>query len=107
MSVTHPVIYLFPVLDGLVGAQLSVEGMVLLELCPEVNMSEINSAQDCIQAAANPDIVASLEQTVTYWCKQIEQVLLVLILLQSGYSPLILDFHWTYYPFNIPTYNMK
>ncbi|XP_052061669.1 dynein axonemal heavy chain 8-like [Mytilus californianus] len=41
----------------------------------KINLQEIKTAQDCIQAAANPDIVCDVEELATVWCKQIEQIL--------------------------------
>lgn len=44
-----------------------------------VDMSKIEDARDCIEAAKDPDLVASLEVTVTDWCKRIEVVRLSLL----------------------------
>ena len=56
------------------GAQQSVEGVVRLKMSESIDMSAITSAQDCIDAATNPDMLASIEELVAIWCKQIEQV---------------------------------
>lgn len=40
----------------------------------KINLQDIKTAHDCIQAAANPDIVSDVEELATVWCKQIEQV---------------------------------
>lgn len=59
-----------------VGAQINSDQGVTLANCEsdKVDLSEIKSAPDCIEAAANPDIVLALEDLATTWCKQIEQV---------------------------------
>ena len=40
----------------------------------KIDMTKIADAQDCIESAKDPDLVASLEDTVTEWCKRIEVV---------------------------------
>ena len=60
--------------QALNGAKISAETAVKLE--PNtVDMSGISTAQDCISAAANPELLTSMEELVTIWSKQIEQVL--------------------------------
>ena len=34
----------------------------------------MTTAQDCIEASKDPDILAAAENVVASWCKQIEQV---------------------------------
>ena len=38
------------------------------------DLAEVNTAQDCMDAAQNFDLVTALEQTITGWCKEIEMV---------------------------------
>ncbi|XP_071095783.1 dynein axonemal heavy chain 8-like [Haliotis cracherodii] len=57
------------------SAQMHVEEVVRLVDCDKVDMQEIKSVGDCVQAAANPDIVSVLEDLALAWCKQIEQIL--------------------------------
>ena len=45
-----------------------------LKLTDEVDLAEINSAQDCIAAAADPEVVSLFEEVVNQWCKQVAQV---------------------------------
>ncbi|CAH1796663.1 unnamed protein product [Owenia fusiformis] len=56
-------------------AQVSAEGVVRLRECEGVDLESMQSAKDCINAAANPETMAILEDVVSSWCKQIEQVL--------------------------------
>ena len=58
------------------GAQANAGEGVRLAPCTseKVNLAEIKTAGDCIQAAANPDMVAEMEALASVWCKQIEQV---------------------------------
>ena len=39
-----------------------------------VDISKLDDARDCIEVSKDPDFVASLEVTVTDWCKRIEVV---------------------------------
>jgi len=56
-----------------VGADVSVKNMLKMpEFSAEI--SEVNTAQDCMNAAQNPELVTALDQTITKWCKEIEKV---------------------------------
>ena len=55
------------------GAQQSADSAVTL-VTANVDMSEIRNAQDCITASSNLELLAALEEVVSMWCKQIEQV---------------------------------
>ena len=48
----------------------------VLKLVPieNVDVSKIQTAQDCIEAAGNVETLAELERLAHIWCKQIEQV---------------------------------
>ena len=37
-------------------------------------ISQVRTAQDCMNAAQNFDLVTVLEQTIARWCKEIEAV---------------------------------
>ena len=66
------------------GAQASTESGVQLEQSEEVDLDSIQTAQDCITSASNPEIVSQLERLVLVWCKQIEQVSVIQLSLQSS-----------------------
>ena len=63
---------------GFSGAQVSAANTVRLPE-PEADLSNINSAMDCLEATKNPEMIASLEKTVGAWCKQVEQVLSLIL----------------------------
>jgi len=42
------------------------------ELHPDI--ADVRTAQDCMDAAKNFDLVTSVDQTIAGWCKEIEQV---------------------------------
>ena len=44
------------------------------EFYSELEMSKVNTAQDCMNDAHDYDIVKSLEEIILAWCKQIELV---------------------------------
>ncbi len=52
-----------------------MEGVVRLKPCDVVDLSNVNTSNDCTAMAAVPDTVLALEDLVASWCKQIEQVL--------------------------------
>ena len=37
-------------------------------------ISNVKTAQDCMNAAQNAELVAALDHTITNWCKEIEKV---------------------------------
>lgn len=45
-----------------------------LQECEAVDVFSLATASDCVNAAGNPDTVEALEDLVTSWCKEIEQV---------------------------------
>ena len=51
-----------------------MSGAIQLRDCETVTIEDLNTAADCIQAAANPEIVDAFEELVAFWCKDIEQV---------------------------------
>lgn len=53
---------------------MSAVGVVQLAHAEKIDLSKMKSAQDCITSASNPEILTELEELVTIWCKQIEQV---------------------------------
>ena len=56
------------------GAQTNVSGAIQLRDCETVDIDGLNTAADCMLAAANPEIVDAFDELVTFWCKDIEQV---------------------------------
>ena len=56
-----------------VGADVSVKNMIKM---PVLNpqMSNVKTAQDCMSAAQNAELVADIDQTIGKWCQQIKQV---------------------------------
>ena len=67
-GVVHNAFFRFP------GASVSASNVVTLKLTDQVDLAEINSAQDCIAAAAEPEVVSLFEEVVNHWCKQVAQV---------------------------------
>jgi len=55
------------------GADVSVRNMLKM---PTLNaeISNVRTAQDCMNAAQNAELVASLDHTITKWCSEIEKV---------------------------------
>ena len=47
---------------------------VILQPCPDVDISSVRTATECISAAGDPDIVAGIEEAATQWCSQVEKV---------------------------------
>ena len=60
--------------QSLHSAKLSTEGVVNLKPCEGLNLAQIVSAQDCIDAATKPEMLSVMEDLCFAWCKQIEQV---------------------------------
>jgi len=56
------------------GAQLNVDGAVHLHDCIELDLHHIRGPSDCAVAAKDADMVSKLEELVSGWRKQIEQV---------------------------------
>ena len=40
----------------------------------KVDLSSMKGITACVELATNPDVVAEMEELVSLWCKQIEQV---------------------------------
>lgn len=60
----------------LIGAASNVQGAIVLKNGIDVDLSHISSATDCANAAKDGVLVAKLEELVSGWKKQIEQVTL-------------------------------
>ena len=45
-----------------------------LHLDTTVELDKLKTAEGCITNARSPEVVAALEELVTQWCQQIEQV---------------------------------
>ncbi|XP_069464857.1 dynein axonemal heavy chain 8 [Ambystoma mexicanum] len=58
------------------GAKLSIDGAVELKKVDAIDFDKLQSFEEMMAAASNPDIVHMLEDVVKMWYKQIEQVLL-------------------------------
>lgn len=56
------------------GAQQSIDSAVYLHLDTTVELDKLRTAEGCITNARSPEVVAALEELVTQWCQQIEQV---------------------------------
>lgn len=56
------------------GAQKSIDEAVYLILETPVELDRLKTSEGCISHAKQPETVAALEELVTKWCKQIEQV---------------------------------
>lgn len=56
---------------------MNINGAVRLSECTTVNLDQFSSPQECADAAKDPEIVVALEELVSGWCKQIEQVVLL------------------------------
>ena len=56
------------------GAEQCAEGVVRLRPPDNLDLSTFRTQQDCVQAAGSPEVVSAVEEVVTVWCKQIEQV---------------------------------
>ena len=55
------------------GADVSVKTMLKMPALSR-EISSVNTAQDCMNAAQNLDLVSALDTTITNWCKEIEMV---------------------------------
>lgn len=55
----------------------------------QIDLAEINSAQDCIAAAADPETVSHVEEVVLNWCKKISQVFRLIYACFVGDTPLM------------------
>lgn len=58
-----------------IGAQQSINDAVRLSLTTPVDLLSLGTSDGCISAAKNTDTVTSLEQLLSVWCQQIEEVL--------------------------------
>ena len=56
------------------GAQHSIDNAVYLHLDTAVELDKLKTAEGCITNARSAEVVAALEELVTQWCQQIEQV---------------------------------
>ncbi|XP_047444882.1 dynein axonemal heavy chain 8-like [Mugil cephalus] len=63
-------------LSSLDDIQMSNESIVHMTTVSDIDFSKLVSLEDMKVAAANFDMVHRLEEILTQWCKQIEQVLL-------------------------------
>ena len=62
-------------LSGILGsAQASLDDAVTLKECDSVDLTRISSPNDYIAAASSSETLEQIEEIVTAWIKQIEQV---------------------------------
>lgn len=64
------------------SAQASLHDAVSLKECDTVDLTRISSPTDFIAAASSTETLEQIEEVVTAWVKQIEQVLTSLMLHQ-------------------------
>lgn len=74
MSVYHKVPPINVLLNALLGIQVSIEGAVHLKEATDIDFSKLLSFEGTKAAAADVDTVHHLEEVLTMWYKQIEQV---------------------------------
>ena len=55
------------------GADLTVKSMLKMPPLSD-EISNVKTAQDCMNTAQNVELVGALDQTITNWCKEIEKV---------------------------------
>lgn len=58
----------------LIAAQDSLDDTVVLKECETIDLSEITTATDYINAANSSDALSKIEELIGIWMKQIEQV---------------------------------
>ena len=61
------------------GAQQSIDDSIYLNLETVVELDKLKTSEGCITNAPSPETVAALEELVTKWYQQIEQVLCVYV----------------------------
>ena len=64
----------------LIAAQDSLDDTVVLKECETFDLSQISTPTDYINAANSSDVLPKIEDLIAIWMKQIEQVLLFLLL---------------------------
>ncbi|CAF0880138.1 unnamed protein product [Rotaria sordida] len=57
------------------SAQESINERILLKPCDKVDLTQIQNAADYVSIASNNESLASIEETMKIWIKQMEQVL--------------------------------
>ena len=62
------------IVSSLLGARVSIEGTVKLKKVDNVNFSKLHSFEEVTAAASNSEMVRQLEDVLTTWYRQIEQV---------------------------------
>ena len=70
------------ILSGILNsAQASLDDAVTLKECDSIDLTRISSPNDYIAAASSSETLEQIEEVVTAWIKQIEQVLCIKTLL--------------------------
>lgn len=68
-------LYFILILSGILSsAQASLNDAVTLKECDSVDLTRISSPNDFIAAASSSETLEQIEEIVTAWIKQIEQV---------------------------------
>lgn len=77
-ATTNPLVFI----GILSSAQASLNDAVTLKECDTIDLTRISSPTDFIAAASSTETLEQIEEVVTAWVKQIEQVLTSLVLHQ-------------------------
>jgi hypothetical protein len=56
------------------SAQESINERILLKPCDKIDLTQLQNAADYLSVASNNDSLASIEETMKTWIKQMEQV---------------------------------
>ena len=68
--------FLIHVFTGILSsAQASLDDAVTLKECDSIDLTRISSPNDYIAAASSTETLEQIEEVVTAWIKQIEQVI--------------------------------
>lgn len=63
----------------LANAQASIADAVKLSPCEHNQLAKVTSPSEILSSASNPELVEASEQCALRWCREIEQVLLMMI----------------------------
>ncbi len=56
------------------SAQESINERILLKPCDKIDLTQLQNAADYVSIASNNESLASIEETMRIWIKQMEQV---------------------------------
>ncbi len=57
------------------GTRQSINDAVNLSLETNVDLTSLCTSEGCISASRNADTISALEELISVWCHQVEQVL--------------------------------